>query len=62
MVDKTPRVPRPGDRAEAAVMGARPSKPAVIDHRFVADPRGGAPKVVGHAGVAVKDNRTKPAR
>lgn len=52
----------PGHRAHDIARGVKPpSKPALIDHDFVADPRGGAPLVARH-GVAVRDNRTQTKR
>ena len=52
----------PGTKASAALRRAPVPKPVVIDHSFVADPRGGAPLVVGKAHVQVKDNRSKVIR
>jgi hypothetical protein len=52
----------PGTKANAALKGAPVRKPAQIDERFVADPRGGPPLVVSHRGVEVRDNRTKSTR
>lgn len=51
----------PGSRANAALKGAPLNKPAQIDERFVADPRGG-PELVARHGVAVKDDRSKTTR
>jgi hypothetical protein len=57
----TPTPPRgdniPGSNAEARLKGARISKPVVIDHSFVADPRGG-PELRAPHGIEVRDNRT----
>jgi hypothetical protein len=48
----------PGHKAYDLARGVKPAnKPAVIDHSFVADPRGG-PELKAPHGVAVKDNRT----
>ena len=52
----------PGTKANAALKGAPVPKPVTIDHSFVADPRGGAPLVVGKAHVQVKDNRSNSSR
>ena len=52
----------PGTKANAALKGAPVPKPVVIDHSFVADPRGGAPLVVGKRHVEVRDNRTRTSR
>jgi hypothetical protein len=52
----------PGHKAYDLARGVKPAnKPAVIDHSFVADPRGGPPLVAKH-GVSVRDNRTKTTR
>ena len=52
----------PGTKASRAMQGAPRPKPVTIDNSFVADPRGGAPLVVGKGHVEVKDNRTKTSR
>lgn len=52
----------PGSKAYRAMQGAPASKPALIDHSFVADPRGGPPLVAGKGGVEVNDNRTRSKR
>lgn len=51
----------PGTRAHEAAKGAPIKKPAVIDEKFVSDPRGG-PELKASHGIAVKDNRTKSKR
>ena len=52
----------PGTKASAALKGAPVPKAVQIDHSFVADPRGGAPLVVGKGHIEVRDNRTKTSR
>ena len=52
----------PGTKANAALKGAPVPKPVVIDHSFVADPRGGPELVVGKRHVEVKGNRSNSSR
>jgi hypothetical protein len=52
----------PGTKAQLKVSGAPRPTPVTIDKSFVADPRGGAPLVVGKRHVEVRDNRTKNTR
>jgi hypothetical protein len=55
---KSPADSPPGTRAHEAAKGAPKKVPKVIDHRFVADPRGG-PELQIPNGVSVADNRSK---
>jgi hypothetical protein len=58
---KTPKLAKSiGTTGSDRDRGLPVNKPAVIDHSFVADPRGG-PELRAPHGVAVKDNRT-PSR
>jgi hypothetical protein len=52
----------PGSRAYKALQGQKHAAPVVLDRSFVADPRGGAEKVIGKAHVETKDNRTHNPR
>jgi hypothetical protein len=52
----------PGTKTNAALKGAPVPKPVTIDNSLVADPRGGAPLVVGKRHIEVKDSRTKTSR
>ena len=51
----------PGARATEAAKGAPKKAAKVIDHRFLADARGG-PELQIPNGVAVADNRSKSSR
>jgi hypothetical protein len=51
----------PGSVAYEKAKGAPLNKPAVIDRKFVASPKGG-PELVARHGVAVKGNRSKTTR
>jgi hypothetical protein len=53
----------PGSRAYKAAQGQKsPGAPVVLDRSFVADPRGGAERIIGRKHVETRDNRTHNPR
>jgi hypothetical protein len=51
-----------GARFRAAQGQKSPGAPVVLDRSFVADPRGGAEKVIGRKNVETRDNRSHNPR